>query len=422
MPSDVRLALFLSSAVCGVALLPPASSTAQSASSTPESVGTTVDFPNAGGSYLPSSYGSFDLFKEATGTDDVATYPEVTIHFEAGAWGSGGKEPMVFTYVRSVFDVAGEADYLRSPLPTVGYARVPCTRDVDPHCECIRPDPDECYHFTIAAAAVRRPYRLVNMSGMTLPGNVSFVPVLVDYSVRRGIDGTPQVLPGDQQLFNLSATVRASYPDGQATFTRTLSCGIENCSTFNLDDAPSRGTLEVPVALRAIEDLLLDVSAAIYVNDHPECEPVPTLPNDPCLVLPYAGDAWVHVDPYVYVDPSWEYADWFEVQTTSDGVEWLAATRTDVDLSKFGFEGGGGLQDGGVPDAGAGGMGGGLGPDAGAGGTSGSGGSGGSGPSADGGGGCAVASSSGSPLPLLLLFWAVALICRRTRTGRRREM
>jgi hypothetical protein len=124
----------------------------------------------------------------------------------------------------------------------------------------------------------------------------------------------------------------------------------------------------------------------------------------------------------VYVDPSWEYADWFEVQTTSDGVEWLAATRTDVDLSTFGFEGGGGLQDGGVPDAGAGGMGGGLGPDAGAGGTSGSGGSGGSGPSADGGGGCAVASSSGSPLPLLLLFWAVALICRRTRTGRRREM
>jgi len=58
----------------------------------------------------------------------------------------------------------------------------------------------------------------------------------------------------------------------------------------------------------------------------------------------------VHVDPYVYVDPSWEYADWFEVQTTSDGVEWLAVKRTTIDLSTFGLEGGNGLPDGGVPD------------------------------------------------------------------------
>lgn len=143
------------------------SALAQSASSTPESLGTTVLFPNAGGSYVSSSYGSFDLFKEATSTDEVATYPEVTIHFEAGAWGTGGNEPMVFAYVRSAFATVGEANYLRPPRSSVvGYSRVPCTRDVDQHCECINPDPDECYHFKIAGAVVERPYRLVNMSGM----------------------------------------------------------------------------------------------------------------------------------------------------------------------------------------------------------------------------------------------------------------
>ena len=37
---------------------------------------TTVVFPNAAGTCVPSSYGSFDLFKEATSTDEIATFPE----------------------------------------------------------------------------------------------------------------------------------------------------------------------------------------------------------------------------------------------------------------------------------------------------------------------------------------------------------
>ncbi|MBW2191292.1 MAG: hypothetical protein JRG93_17230, partial [Deltaproteobacteria bacterium] len=346
-----------------------------------------------------------------------ATYPEVRIHFEAGAWGTGGNEPMFFAHATSNFLVAGEAEYLRSPIPTVGYARVPCTRDVDPHCECIRPDPDECYHFTIAAASVRRPYRLVNTRDTPLPGDVSFIPVLVDYRVHRGIDDAFP-LPEGQNQFNLSAKVRLAYPDGQASFVRTVQCGIASCSNFD-GDAPSDGTFAVPVAVAAAEELALDVSAAIYVTDLPTCVTVPTLPNEPCLVPPYGGEAWVHVDPYVYVDPSWEYAAWFEVQTTSDGLEWLAVTRTAVDLSTFGLEGGNGVPDGGVPDpdAGAGGMGGAAGT-AGSGGTSGMGGGG--NPSNGDGGGCSVTSvlpASESHLPLVVLFVAVAVIRRWRRSS-----
>jgi len=48
-----------------------------------------VLYPSVGGSYLPSGYGSFVVFKEASRTDDTATNPEVTIHFEAVASGVG---------------------------------------------------------------------------------------------------------------------------------------------------------------------------------------------------------------------------------------------------------------------------------------------------------------------------------------------
>jgi len=400
-----RTILHFASVLCGTTLLLSAPVWAQSATTVPEVLDSTAAFPNAGGSYAPVSQGSFDLFKEATSTDDIATKPEVTIHFEAGAWGTDGNEPMVFAYVQSGFAVVGNADYLRATVSAAGYARVPCTRDVDVHCECLNPAPAPCYHFRIAAASVRRPYRIVNTSGMMLPANVSLIPVLVDYSVHRG-DIATLPLPDDQTQFNHSAKVRLSYPDGQATFSRTLDCTPTKCVTFSRDPAPPVGTFEVPVTVDGAGELLLDVSAAIFVNDRPDCVTVSTAQGDMCLVPPYGGEAWVHVDPYVYVDPSWEYVDWFAVQTTADeaGTDWVEAVRTTVDLSTFGIEGGGGtggVPDGGVPD-----------PDAGTGGTAGSGGS-----SANGdGGGCSVAASSpssGSQPALLMLFVAAAIAVRR---------
>ncbi|MBW2687853.1 MAG: hypothetical protein JRE19_18370 [Deltaproteobacteria bacterium] len=318
---------------------------------------------------------------------------------------------MVFAYVQSSFAVVANADYLRPTVPAAGYARVPCIRDVDVHCQCLNPAPAPCYHYTIAAASVRRPYRIVNTSGMMLPASVSLIPVLVDYAVHRG-DIATLPLPDDQTQFNHSAKVRLSYPSGQATFSRSLDCTPAKCVTFSMDPAPPQGSFEVPVTIDGAGELLLDVSATIFVNDQPDCVTVSTAQGDMCLVPPYSGEAWVHVDPYVYVDPSWEYADWFTVQTTTDeaGTDWVEAVRTTVDLSTFGIEGSGGtggtagIPDGGIPDAGTGG----------AGGTTGSGGS-----SANGdGGGCSVATSSqssGSHLPLLALFIAAAIALRRKR-------
>ena len=398
------------SVLCGTSVLLSAPAWAQSASTTPELLDSTAAFPNAGGSYAPVSQGSFDLFKEATSTDDIATNPEVTIHFEAGAWGTGGNEPMVFAYVQSNFAVVPNADYLRATVPAAGYARALCTRDVDVHCECLNQAPAPCYHYTIAAASVRRPYRLVNTSGMMFPASVSLIPVLVDYAVHRG-DIATLPLPDDQTQFNHSAKVRLSYPDGQATFSRGLDCTPAKCVvTFSGVTAPPVGTLEVPVTLDGAGELLLDISAVIFVNDRPDCVTVSTAQGDMCLVPPYSGEAWVHVDPYVYVDPSWEYADWFEVQTTTDeaGTQWVEAVRTVVDLSTFGLEGTSGTGGtAGVPDGGV--------PDAGTGGTAGTGGAGGT-PSSSDGGGCSVSTSSpssGSHLPLLLLFLASTL--RRKR-------
>ena len=406
----------------GTTLFLSTSAWAQSATTRPEVSESTALFPNAGGSYGPVSRGSFDLFKEGVNTNDIANNPEVSIHFEAGAWGSGGNEPMVFAYVDAAFRAVAPANYLRDPVPLVGYARVACIRDVDVHCECLNLAPAPCYHYTFAAATVRRPYRLVNTSGMMLPGNVSLIPVLVDYAVRRGSRATI-ALPEDQLHFGISGQVRLAYPDGQATFSRFVNCDNYDCHSWEGGLAPSEGTFEVPVAVRAAQDLVLDVSATIYVNDGPNCITVSTAQGDMCLVPPYAGVAWSHIDPYVYVDPSWEYADWFEVETTTDeaGTQWAEATRTTVDLSTFGLEGGGGSGGSGgtggtggtagVPDGGV--------PDAGTGGTAGSAGtpSGGNGN----GGGCSVSTSSrtsGSQLPLLMLLAAAAIVFRRRRAPR----
>jgi hypothetical protein len=408
--------LLLAAGLCTAVALPSASTSAQSASSTPSRIGPTIVFADAGGDYEASSYGTFDLSKKATGTDDVATNPQVNIHYEAGAWGTLGREPMAFAFMRASFGTVTPANYLRPAIPLVGYARVACTRDVDPHCECIRPDPDECYHFTISASSVRRPYRLINMSGMSLPGNVSFIPVLVDYHVNLGMQQNG-VLPEEQFAFNPTAKVSVSYPDGPGRFTRRLNCNLNGCGLATGNAAPSRGTLEVPVTVSAAEDLLLDLSTTIYLNDRPNCMVIDTLPNDPCLVPPYGGDAWVLVDPYVYIDPSWEYADWFEVQTSADGDEWFTAEPTAVDLSTFGLEGAGGSggpggtagTPAGGPDAGV--------PDGGTGGANGMVGSGGGAGIGDdgGGGGCGVARSrSSSPdVMLFLMLAAGATIARR---------
>jgi hypothetical protein len=390
-----------------------ASAWAQSASTTPEILDSTAVFPDAGGSYGPVSRGSFDLFREGVNTNDIANNPEVSIHFEAGAWGSGGNEPMVFAYVDAAFRAVPPADYLRAPTPLIGYARVECTRDVDVHCQCLDLAPAPCYHYTLAGASVHRPYRLVNTSGMMLPGDVKFIPVLVDYAVHRGTRATI-ALPEDQVILGTSTRVRLSYPDGQATFQRFVNCDTD-CYFWEGDLAPREGTFEVPVSLRAAEDLLLDVSANIGINDRPNCVTVSTAQGDMCLVPPYAGVAWAHVDPYVYVDPSWEYADWFEVQTTADeaGTEWVEARRTAVDLSTFGIDGGGGSggSDGtggtaGSPDGGV--------PDAGTGGTGGSAGSP-SGGTGD-GGGCSISGfSPRSQLPFFVLLFALGIVAiRRT--------
>jgi MYXO-CTERM domain-containing protein len=98
----------------------------------------------------------------------------------------------------------------------------------------------------------------------------------------------------------------------------------------------------------------LSVEATIYTLLDPDCIVVTTPEGDRCLVPPYDGRASLLVDPYVYIDPTWPHASWFEVQTTSDQANdtWVAVKRTSVDPNAFGIGADGGIPDGGVPDAG----------------------------------------------------------------------
>lgn len=394
----------------GATMLISASAFGQSASYTPESEGFTDSFPNAGGPYLPSGHGSFDFMQDPSNIGTDASLPELNLHYEAGVWGTNGNEPAAFAHVRANFTPADGVDYLFPP-PPLGYARVRCTRDVDPHCACQQPDPDECYYFTLASASVGRLYRLINTSAMMLPDDVDFIPVLVDYRVLTLLNQT-----GGPGIANLTASVRISYPSGQGRFARQLDCGQAGCVSSTENPAPSTGTLVVPVEVARAEELSLSIDATVFLADNPACAPVTSLPNEPCLVPPYGGTATVLVDPYVYIDPDWEFANLFVVETTSDGVEWFTAERTNLDVSTLGFEGTGGSGGGGPgPVGGAGGS-------NGTGGTPGFGGNsnpgaGGGNMAEGGGGGCSAVGldSSSSPPLAMLAFLFVAALMRRTR-------
>lgn len=161
---------------------------------------------------------------------------------------------------------------------------------------------------------------------------------------------------------------------------------------------------------------MLSVEVTIFVSLAPECETVNTELGDLCVVPGYGGSASALVDPYVYIDPDWPYASWFEVQTTSDDANttWVAVKRTPIDPSAFGIEADGEPMDGGVPDGGTGGDGS-VDMDAGAGGSMDPGVQG----TGNGGGGCSVGPrQSAAPACLAFLVVAAAIARRRRRLRR----
>ena len=305
----------------------------------PDGVGGEVVVPiylNAGGSYLPAASGASDAFYEAPSTDFPVAAPSLEWHFEAAAWASDGQEVAAFVHADVLFSAAPGAMYLNPPpqsgtMSFSGYS-APCDPTTHNHCDCTFPT--NCMYETFAYARVNRLYRVVNTTMNSLPPDEDFVPLLVDYAHHRRFN-IPLPLPEPQGLFSVVSTVKISYPrpGGGSPISEEVRCSRETCAN---GEALS-GTLEFFVPVDSLDAVSLAVSANVFVNNNPTCQIVDIDDQQLCVVPVYGGGVQVLVDPFVYVDPTWQYASWFEVEASDDnGATWQTTTRTTFDLEAFG--------------------------------------------------------------------------------------
>jgi hypothetical protein len=93
------------------------------------------------------------------------------------------------------------------------------------------------------------------------------------------------------------------------------------------------GTLTHVTPIGSLDQMMLSLSVANYVGTG-ACKDRMTSMGAYCLTKPWRGSGYGVADPYVYVDPSWEYATRFLLEMSADetNTEWVVPQRTLVDL------------------------------------------------------------------------------------------
>ena len=350
------------------------------------------------GAYAPSTSGSAVLMLEGTANSDNNTgHPDIRLSLQSVAWADFGNEPAVFVRASAFFSTAAGANVLlRPPQATAehgaGYLGPPrCRPNLSNLCE----EGTNPGYRTLPSAAVRQPYRVRNTTPNMLPSGVNVIPLKVDYAIWAHTSG---------RNANASGTVSmvATDDNGNSRDQRVSCNARDGCG------ATGRGTMDFPIGLEEADGLQLGISAGAVINDKPECEERMLQDGTVlCVVDPYSANSRALVDPYVYVDPQWQYADWFVVEATQDGNTWHEAVRTPFDPAAFdlldgaGGTGGSGGLDGGTPDAG----------NNGTGGSAGTGGEGGGS-----GGGCTVGQPKFNDTPWFVFAFAV-LVAMRPRAS-----
>jgi hypothetical protein len=295
------------------------------------------------------------------------TQPGLDLRLGAGAWGQGAQEPMAIAQTTFSYLTAEGVNFL---APTDGnngiWYRFACEEGTP-----------LCYQdgaggrldvWQNASAAVRRAYRLTQTNPTPLPSSVTHVPMLVDYKMSVVVNGTRE--QGDQTAPGLSASTQVTFGfwepfkddlynlKQKGVMASYRASGI-HCSTYGFNEPlPTQGNTcsgtflnDVPLSRREL--LVLIVYAATSFDKAPICRNVDTAEGTQCLVRPWGASGHAAADPYVYVDPNWEYASWFELEMASDDSDttWVTPERTAIDPETLTF-----LSDAGVSsetDAGA---------------------------------------------------------------------
>jgi hypothetical protein len=281
------------------------------------------------------------------------TQPGLELRLGAGGWGEGAQEPMAIAQTTFSYLTDEGVDFLAKTDGNNGIWYKFACEEGTPLCYQDSAG-GQLDVWQSASAAVRRAYRLTQVNATALPSSVTHVPMLVDYKMSVVVEGTRE--QGDQTLPGLSASTQVTFGfwdpfkddlynlKQKGVMASYRATGIY-CSTYGVGDPlPTQGNTcsgtflnAVPLSRRDL--LVLVVYAATSFDKAPICRNVDTPEGTQCLVRPWGASGHAAADPYVYIDPNWEYASWFKLEMASDESDttWVTPERTAIDPETLTF-------------------------------------------------------------------------------------
>jgi hypothetical protein len=304
---------------------------------------------------------------------EYVSQPGLDLSLAVGVWGVGAEEPMVLARTSFRYTTDPSIEYL---FPTDGsngiWYKFACEEGTP---LCYADTDGEFDVWKNSKAALRRSYRLTQTNPGTLPKTVTHAPILVDYKMALVVEGTHQqggmTVPGltgkatvafghwepfKDDLYNYRSGLVQLY--GKLD---SVECWGDDGNFVDPTGRTCAGTFLRQVPLVHGDKLALEASAELFVQTAPACEEVDTADGPQCLVKPWNASGHAIADPYLYIDPTWEYASWFKLEISADETDtvWVTPKRTEIDpetlmpLSVPSGDGGGGGDAGDSGDGGA---------------------------------------------------------------------
>jgi MYXO-CTERM domain-containing protein len=290
----------------------------------------------------PSLFWDGDLVRiEPPAADPGANVgePGLDISLAAGGWGTGAEEPLVIARSRFSHLLSGTNAMWFFPLNDS------LAEQWGEGCEpgtslCYADDRlDRAYIWTRSSADLHRMVRITQTNPAPLPANATHVPVLVDYRIGIYSDGTLWPIPAGGHYAPVGGTATVSIghfdnpspPAGQYRSKRVHCISIvedgqqgiqcRNEQSAILEDVAGKahsGTLSHQLPIASLAAMQLRISAVSAPLVSPACIDRETTYGTQCVVDPLFGVGHSVADPFVYIDPSWEYASWFELEIAAD--------------------------------------------------------------------------------------------------------
>jgi hypothetical protein len=294
------------------------------------------------------------------------TRPGIELSLGAGGLGTGAQEPVAVAMVNFEYLLADGVTWMMEGP----YGNYSCAANSN---LCYEAGSDYYLIWDAAISNIRRNYRAIKINSGTLPPSVEHIPVLIDYRMAIYNTGTTRGEEGPIDALNGQTTVNFGYYTASASGTgftyraessaicingwsNVVSCQDAIGEAYEpIDGREHSGTLATSIPLQAIDKMALWLNANIRPMSSPTCQDEQVDGQTVCVVAPFGGSGHAVADPYVYIDPAWEYASWFEIEMSADETDttWVTPERTPLDLETLM------PIEGGDPDAGT------TGPDAG---------------------------------------------------------